>query len=203
MERMFNDVVNASPILSYQGNNDEAIRLSSLPLPYFPDVPLNELATIVKDEGDSLLKTRLALREWARNIKDRDKLETRALARECYERVESALRDIERKFNDLARRLNWAKLDESIHPHVFDAEKFNTRPLNPASAELAALHGELRASPWYAYFRLSSQGYRWDLMRKGASRGRSSKMVRPERVIHWLVPPKAGWTIPTIFIGDK
>ncbi|MGA2027065.1 MAG: hypothetical protein ABSH17_08360 [Syntrophobacteraceae bacterium] len=144
MERMFNDVVNASPILSYQGNNDEAIRLSSLPLPYFPDVPLNELATIVKDEGDSLLKTRLALREWARNIKDRDKLETRALARECYERVESALRDIERKFNDLARRLNWAKLDESIHPHVFDAEKFNTRPLNPASAELAALHGELR-----------------------------------------------------------
>ena len=199
LERMFNDVTNASPILSSQGSNSQAIRLDSLPLPYFPDVPLDELARMVIGEEDSLLKTRLALREWARNLGSRDNFETRGLMQECYERVESALSDVDRKFNELARKLKWAKQGESIHPHVFDIGKFKIEPTSPAAEELTALHGELRASPWYAYFRLSSQGYRWDLMRMGSkSSMKSSKVVPPDRVHHWLVPPQAGWTIPTI-----
>ena len=199
LERMFNDVSNASPILSSQGNNSQAIRLELLPLPYFPDVPLSELAKMVEGEGGSLLETRQALRFWARTIANRDKFETREVVRECYEQVEYGLREVERKFKDLARRLDWAHKGGNIHSYALDAEKLEIQPQDLAAAELVALHSELRASPWYAYFRLSSQGYRWNLMRKGAkSTVKSLKEFRPDRVHHWLVPPQAGWAIPAV-----
>jgi tetratricopeptide (TPR) repeat protein len=197
MERMFNEITNANPVLSSQGSNSQAISLSSLPLPYFPDAPLSELARMVEGEGDSLLETRRALRSWAKHLADRDHFETQDVIRECYERVESALRNVERKFNDLARKLEWAKLGGNIHSYIFDAARFDTEPKNLVAAELTALHSELRTSPWYAYFRLSSQGYRWDLMRKGSkSSRRDQKNLHPDRIYHWLVPPQAGWTIP-------
>lgn len=203
LERMFNDVSNASPFLSTKGSNSRAISIDSFPLPYFPNVPLSELAKVVKEEGDSLLETRQALHDWARLIANRDKFESRQLMRECYERVESGLRKVERQFRDLARRLDWAQMGGNITSYGFDAGRLEIKPQNLAAAELAALHSELRASPWYAYFRLSSQGYRWDLMPKTSKHSRKScERFRPDRVIHWLVPPKAGWTFPMVYVGE-
>jgi len=201
LERMFNDVSNASPIMSNHGSNSKAFRFDSLPLPYFPGVPLSELASLVEGEGDSLLETRRALRSWATTISDRDEVETREVLRECYERVESGLRAVERQFKELARKLDWAQKGGNIHSYAFDAKRLEIQPKDLAAAELAALHSELHASPWYAYFRLSSQGYRWDLKRKASTRlRRPREQFRPDRVHHWLVPPEAGWVIPTAMI---
>jgi tetratricopeptide (TPR) repeat protein len=198
LERMFNDATNAVPFLSSRGDNRDSSSLDSLPLPYFPNIPPNELAEVIEGEGDSLLKTRLALRSWAQNLANRNRFEAHDVIRECFERVESALRDVGREFRNLARKLDWAQQDGTIDSYIFDVEKFDIGPENPAAAELAALHDELQSSPWYTYFRLSSQGYRWDLMHKSSFSSVGSKHARPDRIYHWLVPPEAGWTIPSL-----
>ncbi|MFC1716618.1 hypothetical protein ACFL6S_23320 [Candidatus Poribacteria bacterium] len=204
LERMFNDITNAVPFLSSHGNNRRAVSLDLLPLPYFPNIPISELAEVVAGEEDSLLETRRALHSWAQNLANRDQVETRDVMRQCYDRVEFSLREVQRKFGALARKLDWAREDGTIHSYVFDVEEFSIEPKSLAAAELAALHDELHASPWYAYFRLSSQGYRWDLMRKGSrSTSKTPKHVLPDRVYHWLVPPKAGWKIPTVFYDAR
>lgn len=203
LERMFNDIVNASPILSGHGSNSQSIALDSLPLPYFPDVPLDELARMITGEEDSLLNTRLALREWARTLGSQEHFETRAVMQECSERIESALADIERRFDGLVQRLRWAKRHGTIRSHVFDASGFDAECESGAELELAALHSNLRSAPWYAFFRLESQGYKWDLMEKTQARQQKAPAsVLPDRVFHWLVPPKPGWTIPMVYTGS-
>ncbi len=198
LERMFNDITMASPILSAQGNNRQSTSLDSIPIPYFPNISLSELLKVTEEEGDSLLETRLALRSWTATVADRDKYESREFRQECYDRVESGLRRVERDFNALSLRLDWAQRGGSITSFVFESGgKLDIAPRNSASAELFALHSELRASPWYAYYRLSSQGYRWDLMHNVSTHKKDKNTFIPERVHHWFVPPQAGWTIPT------
>jgi len=205
LERMFNEITHATPFLSSHGNNRRALTLDSLPLPYFPNIPLSELAKVIEGEGDSLLKTRLALRSWTQNLANRDRFETNDVIQECFDYVELGLREVEQRFKNLARKLEWARDDGTIHSFVFDVEKFDIEPKRyGAAAELAELHDELHTSPWYAYFRLSSQGYKWDLMRRSSrSTSRISRHFRPDKVQHWLVPPEAGWTIPTFFLPES
>ena len=204
VERMFNDITNASPVLSSQGGNGQSSDLASLPLPFFPDVPLSELARVIAGEEESLLRTRLELREWARTLGDPESFETRSARQECYERVEVALRGVEREFRCLVRRLPWTQTEATLRSHVFEATAFEAEPVGLAGHELAALHGDLRSSPWYAYFRLSSQGYCWDLLKRPSKvRAKLPSTELPERVHHWLVPPTAGWMIPAIYVGPE
>jgi hypothetical protein len=201
MQQIFNDVVNAVPYLSDEGTNARARSLESLPLPYFSDVPLSELARVIVDEEDSLLETRIELRRWARTVASEQVFEEREVGREIRERVESSLRSIERRYADLARRLSWAKNSGEVRSYVLKPETMAVEPKNLAAAELAALHGSLRSSPWYAFFRLSSAGHAWDLTRAPTSRRETvRKSMAPQRIYHWLVPPKPGWTIPTVSV---
>lgn len=202
IERMFTDSVNANPFLSQTGNNNHAQAFDFFPLPYFPDVPLDELSAMVKGEGDSLLETRLCLREWARTLRDPDKIETRSTMVEIRERIESEMRRIARKFALLSRKLEWAEQEGKIQSYSFDAGNLRVTPSCSAAEEMIRMHDELQGLPWYAYFRLSAQDYRWDLMRDcSKSSRRIRERPRPEGVHHWLVPPKPGWTTPIAILG--
>jgi hypothetical protein len=205
LERIFSKIANAVSYLSGHGGNCGSKKIFSLPLPYFPDIPLSELANVIDGEEDSLLGTRLALREWARNIVDREIFETKDIIRECREKVEYELKKISRKYEDIKRKLSWAQNSGEIRSFLFEEGKLDIEPKNPAAAELVALHEDLRSSPWYAYFRLGASGFNWDLIRKSpkADRRRIKEPYPPKRVYHWLVPPKAGWTIPTLFVGEN
>jgi len=187
LERMFNEVSNAIPFLSSSGSNSNSIGLDSFPLPFFPDIPLEELAKVVEGESDSLLEMRLALRSLSNTLKNRDKFETKNILQECFERVKSSLSSVKRIYDDLSRKLEWARNEGKIESFVFNPDNFEVNPENLAAAELTNIYNELRANPWYAYFRLSSQGYRWDLMKK-IPRTNIKKPLR--EVHHWLVLPK-------------
>ena len=199
LERMFNTVVNAVPCLSAGGRNLLAQGRGSFPLPFFPDIPLNELARVIAGEEDSLLETRVELRSWAQSLASQGGLEEDGLARELRERIESNLRKVARKYEDIARKLSWASDSGQINSYALRTESLDIEPRNLAAAELVAIHSELRSSPWHAFFRMSLAGYRWDVTTRvsRAAAGRKTPK-RPRKVVHWLVPPRAGWTIPTM-----
>lgn len=205
LERMFNDAVNAVPYLSGVGSNGDARSLSSFPLPYFPEIPLNELAIMIDGEEESLLQTRLELRSWAKSIAGEEATPGREMEHDLRDRIDGGLRALERRYADIGRRLEWASAAGAIRSYALRPERLEIEPKNMAAAELVALHSELHASALHAFFRVTSAGYRWDLMNAKPSKGRgpggSAKTKRPDKVFHWLVPPKPGWTIPIAVLG--
>lgn len=199
IERMFNNVVNASPFLSQAGNNNQSLTFGAIPLPYFPDVPLNELATMTNGEGDSLLKTRQCLREWAIILGDRDKRETRDIMVQMHEKIKLALSEVTERFNGLAGKLKWSKQEGDINSYSADVNKFElaTPVDHPAgTGQLVELSNDLHNPPWYVYFRLAAQGYNWDLLPRNQPMSENAPL--PEQVYHWLVPPMPGWVIRTV-----
>lgn len=205
LERMFNDAVNAVPYLSGVGSNGHAMSLASFPLPYFPEIPLSELAIMIEGEEESLLQTRLELRSWARSIAGEEATPGREMEHDLRDRIDSGLRALERRYADIGRRLEWASAAGAIRSYALRPERLEIEPKNMAAAELVALHSELHASALHAFFRVTSAGYRWDLTNAKPSKGRgpggSAKTKRPDKVFHWLVPPKPGWTIPVAVLG--
>jgi hypothetical protein len=78
----------------------------------------------------------------------------------------------------------------------------SVRHQRAVAAALAGVLDYLRASPCYAFFRLSTAGYRWDLTRNSPVTKRPARMVlNPQQVCHWIVPPTGGWTIPCCCCG--
>lgn len=206
IERMFNNVVNASPFLSHAGNNSGSMTFESIPLPYFPDVPLTDLSAMKNGEGDSLLDIRICLREWSKILGNPDKVETRNVMVEMHERIELAISKVRAMFNKLQRKLEWLNQEGKINSYSANANQFEyASPIDPFSGtdQLAELFNELHSTPWYPYFRLTSQGYRWDLLSRNKLINKTSTKKSPEGVYHWLVPPKPGWTIPTILIPSS
>ncbi|HPT72043.1 MAG TPA: hypothetical protein PLE74_07155 [Candidatus Cloacimonadota bacterium] len=197
IEKMFNDIVNASSFLTSEGNNLSSINFGNLPLPFFPEIPLSELSQMVNGEAENLLETRLCLRDWSRFLKDREMFETQSMKIEIHERLESSLNKIRNKFNILTKKLEWAKQEGEISSYTFDSSNLEVKPMNPAACQLVDLHNEIRSTPWYSFFRLSSQGNRWDLLSGNEEKKSDEANFESKKIFHWLVPPESGWIIPT------
>jgi tetratricopeptide (TPR) repeat protein len=201
LERAFNTLANATPWLSAVGRNEQAEALGTFPLPYFPKIPLDELARVIEGEEDSCFELRRALRNWSVSVGS-GALDSAHASRELREEVESGLRSVERRFADLTRRLEWAQSAGEIRSYVLKPGAWGVDPTNLATAALAGLFDELHASPWYAFFRLSAAGYRWDITRNSPTANRPVRaIVNPRQIRHWIVPPTGGWTSPIISLA--
>ncbi|MEO5360658.1 MAG: hypothetical protein H7843_09435 [Nitrospirota bacterium] len=204
IEQMFNNVVNASPFLSQAGSNGRSLSFGSIPLPYFPDVPMNELAAMKNGEHNSLLETRICLKDWSETLCNQNNIETRDVMVRMHEKIDFEFRKLDEMYKKLSKKHDWAKQVGQVNSHSIESTKFKfTPPIDhiAGAAQLTELFNglNLNSTPWYAYFRLNAQGYKWDLLQRNKTPYSECVITpSPEGVFHWLVPPMPGWLVRTL-----
>lgn len=181
-EQLLAEAANAIPSVRWRGF--EGTPIGSVP--HSPDAPFELLAEVAETEADRLRKLRLLLLKRSRELRpDREVgQEAKLLTLE----IDDALRDLESRNAELARRRGLQKAKEPIAG--------GTAPFRSTGQKLSDLASD---SPFAPLFVLQSLGYGWRV--QGPEIPRLPPRFEPQEgdvVGTWLAPPSPGWDIPTV-----
>jgi tetratricopeptide (TPR) repeat protein len=217
-EKLFiNDLLNANPCMVEVSGAQAYISGFQVVVPYFPQIPIADLAKLVDDHQDILLETRIACLEWGSEIR-----------KECGElsdhkrqiiitRIKSAISRIKSTLHEISGKMPTKKpfdlADEQVNSLGIFAPTPNPPPLTEGSVS-SGLYSAIQkdALPWYPLWQLQSNiGGHWKLagpkLPSPKQLETSSEMIKvisllngykpPRTSTHWLQLPERGWAKPT------
>lgn len=208
---LIQELLHGNPIMMQV--EGEKITMAGFPLviPYFPQVPLDDLAKIVDDHEDVLLQMRIACLEWGKTAMREGAELSEHTKQIIIAQIKSAFSKIDQAFRSLSGKMPsqspFLLATEPLKPSVLRAPT----PKAPASVvqqvTSSALYTALQsdALTWYPFWQIRSRvGGFWRIAgpKLPTPKPKDPEADAPESQkisTHWIQPPQGGWTIPTAF----
>jgi tetratricopeptide (TPR) repeat protein len=206
---LIQELLGASPVLIEVSGEQPHISGFPVVVPYFPEVPLADLAKVVDDNEEILIETRAACLEWGAKIhkeggelSEHGKQLISARIKGAMVRIKNALQTVSGR---MPSRAPFNLTDEQLNPSAIVVPTSESPPAMglTSSGLYAALHED--ALPWYPLWQLqSSVGGYWRIagpkLPPPKQRDDSSSPPTNRISSHWIQPPEGGWMIPTMMI---
>lgn len=193
-ERMFCDVAAADVVIRTPSGRTDRHPLEMV-VPWFPSIPLRDLARLCDDHGECLEELRQKCLDWSLAVQNDKQL----LFAKIKSEIRLLSRDIERAFKRVSRV---ARSGSQLDMRCIDAiggqasrEKVRTSVVRcEANNRMAAfIEGDVGAHPWFPYWSFEQRGLRWTLggpLHSSRSGGEVTReAIINGNVFHWLKAP--------------
>lgn len=215
---LINDLLNANPCMVEVSGAQAYISGFQVVVPYFPQIPIADLAKLVDDHQDILLETRIACLDWGNEIRKECGELSEHKRQIIITRIKSAISGIKSTLHEISGKMPTKRpfdlADEQVNPLGIFAPTSNPPPLTESSVS-SGLYSAIQkdALPWYPLWQLQSNiGGHWKLagpkLPSPKQRETSSEMIElisltngykpPRTSTHWIQLPEKGWARPTI-----
>ena len=203
-ERMFCDVAAAEPVIKRQGERGGRHPLEMV-VPWFPAIPMRDLARLCDDHSEGLGQFRQKCLEWSSGVQADQAL----LLTKIKSEIGLLSKDMERAFKRVAgSAASGSQLDIRRLKGIGDQAQRAEVGLSPVRCEAnnrmsAFMDDSLAIHPWFPYWSFEQRGFQWQLGAPLNVPSISGKIPRGAtvngNVFHWLKAP-GEFAVNTIMI---
>ncbi len=194
-ERMFCDVASASVVIKRPNGKTRRHPLEMV-VPWFPAIPLRDLAKLCEDQSECLARLRQKCLEWSLAVQDNNEL----LFTKIKSEIHLLSKDVEWAFKGVSRaarassQLNLRRI-KGIGGQA-NREKINIAHVRcDANNRMAAfIDDDVSKHPWFPYWSFEQRGLQWtlggSLYASKTNRDVPRGAIVNGNVFHWLKAPE-------------